>query len=86
MTKQEQFLRMVQTAVILMHVQGRGQGDRIYRSVIDMDDAIYASERIPDDMTAKEATHDFMRFIVRSDDDLKAEYDSTKWYLRINDK
>ncbi len=85
MTKQERFLKMAQTAITIMHLQKRGQGsDPIIQSITDMNDAIYASERIPDGMKANDAAEEFLCFLAKEGDSLKEgwEFEHGKWYLR----
>ena len=77
MTKQEQFLWAVQTAILANCVNvasydqtEAGHAER-YRHVISptgilgmMHDVLWASERIPQDMTAAEAAVDFCGFML----------------------
>jgi hypothetical protein len=72
MTKQEQFLFIVQTAILAngINLSSGAEPDEKYRHVFSatgvlgtLDDAIYASESIPDNMSAYEAAHEFCNFI-----------------------
>jgi hypothetical protein len=75
MTKQEQFLWIVQTMVLAnaVNMASRPESAEEYRTEISasgvfitMDDAVYASERIPEHMTAAEAAHEFCSFSLKN--------------------
>ncbi len=69
-----------------MHLKDRGRGDPIVYSMLDMHDAVYASERIPEELTAYKAAEDFMGFVIKDDDRLSDEFQYGAWYLRSGDK
>ncbi len=71
MTKQDQFPFIVQTAILAngINLTSRAKFNEKYRHEVSatgvlatLDDAIYASERIPEDLTAYEAAHEFCNF------------------------
>jgi hypothetical protein len=75
MTKQEQFLLMVQTAAITNGINLISQPDMLekYRHVYSatgvlafMDEAIRASELIPADKTANDAAFDFCGYMLKN--------------------
>jgi len=75
MTKQEQFLWVVQTMCLAnaINLASRPERAEEYRteisasgSFITMDEAVRASERIPDDLTASEAANEFCSFMFRN--------------------
>ena len=70
MTKQEQFLFIVQTAILANGINLSSGAKPGYLQVFSatdvlgtLDDAIYASERIPYTVSAYEAAHEFCNFI-----------------------
>lgn len=71
MTKQEQFLWIVQTCLLAnaINVSNGSQADRFRHEVSatgmfgNADEALRASEHIPHDMDASSAAHDFVFFI-----------------------
>lgn len=73
-TKQEQFLLVVQTAILANGINlaadptlEKASTRHVYSAtgVLGMmDDALYASERIPESMTAFEAAHEFCYFMI----------------------
>lgn len=78
MTKQDQFLFLVQTAILtnginLSSIEGAVEKHRVNISVTGvmglMYDAIYASERIPDSMSAHTAAVEFTTYML---DNLRA--------------
>ncbi|WP_233981473.1 hypothetical protein [Pectobacterium versatile] len=87
MTKQELFLWGVQTVILsnntnVIRQDLDGKRAHIYSatgvySVVQ--DAIYASERIPDSMTAEEAVHDFCFFILEN---LRDKAECPYWFIR----
>ncbi len=71
MTKQDQFLSIVQTAILAngINLSSHPESNEKYRHVFSapgvlgtMDEAIYASERIPDEKSAFEAAYEFCSF------------------------
>ncbi len=71
MTKQQQFLFIVQTVILTNSVNLAAQSGSEYRHVFSATgvlrlagDALYASERIPDDMSALEAATEFCRYML----------------------
>ena len=63
MNKQQQFITEVQTGVILRYLGDNVGGHKaMWEGLIDMDDAFYASERIPEDITAHQAACQFLSF------------------------
>ncbi len=72
MTKQDQFLFVVQTAILAngINLAAGADSDEKYRDVISatgvlgtLDEAIHASDRIPDNISAYDAAHQFCNFI-----------------------
>jgi hypothetical protein len=90
MTKQEQFLFIVQTVILANGINLASSPDRAekYRHEFSatgvlgtLDDAIYASDRIPDNLSAHEAAHEFCNFVftnLREANDL----DVPHWFAR----
>jgi hypothetical protein len=89
-TKQEQFLYIVQTALLAngIHLATEPTIDRATAKhnysatgvLIVMDDALYASERMPEDKTAFEAAHDFCYFAFEN---LRSpEQSCPEWFAR----
>ena len=75
MSKQEQFLWVVQTMVLANAVNLSSDPERAakYKTQISatgvymiMDDAINTSEHIPDDLSATEAAHEFCTFRLQN--------------------
>ena len=75
MTKQDQFLFIVQTAMLAnaINLASDPESNQKCRHIFSatgslgtMDDAVYASERIPDEMTAYDAAHQFCSFILEN--------------------
>jgi hypothetical protein len=73
MTKPEAFLWFVQTAVITNAVQvGTGQpvsdlarvGTSVTAVLAVLEEALWASERIPDELSAFEAAHEFCHHMI----------------------
>ncbi|MBA0204124.1 hypothetical protein [Pectobacterium aroidearum] len=87
MTKQELFLWGVQTVVLsnntnMVRQDPGGKQAHIYSatgvySVVQ--DAIYASERIPESMTVEEAIHDFCFFTLEN---LRDGAECPDWFTR----
>lgn len=53
-------------------------------TLIVMDDAFYAAERIPESLTAHEAAHQFVYFMCENlrDDSIKNQVDKCWWFMR----
>lgn len=90
MTKQEEFLFIVQTTVLANSANLASDPDtrNKYRHVLSasgvfstMKDAIYASHRIPDEMSADEAADDFITYMLLNLRDL--EEADTKEQLKV---
>lgn len=73
MNKQQEFLYIVQTTVIAngINMATNPEANTEYRHVFSatgvfglMDDAIYASKRIPDGMTSTEAADEFLTYML----------------------
>lgn len=76
MTKQEEFLWIVQTVILANNIrlatdpQDQERDTKklaIYSATgtyITCDDAIFASQRIPDNMTSSKAAHEFMNYFL----------------------
>jgi hypothetical protein len=95
MTKQEQFLWIVQTVFLAdvanIHQMGISQ---VYRAdisgtgtFITMDDAIWASGRIPKEMPARQAANEFCTYSIRRQRELQEKalgkpLDCPHWYKR----
>jgi hypothetical protein len=82
MTKQEQFLWMVQTTIIAngVNLASRPDSSEKYRHVFSAsgvlslaDEAVNASERIPADMTAFDAANDFCSFMLKNLRDIEVK-------------
>ena len=97
MTKQEQFLWIVQTAILTNGINLTATTPETaekYRHVYSatgvlgtLDDAIYASERIPQDMSAGQAGHEFCHFMLQNLRDLEEEAEGASlqvpsWFAR----
>jgi hypothetical protein len=95
MTKQEQFLFIVQTAILAngINLSSRAESSEKYRhefsatGVLGMlDDSIHASDRIPDNMSAYEAAHEFCNFIfgnLRKENKADGtKLDVPRWFAR----
>lgn len=92
MTKQEQFLFIVQTAILAngINLSSTGESSEKYRhefsasSVLGMlDDAIHASDNIPDNMSAYEAAREFCSFIFENlGEGGKAADNPPAWFAR----
>lgn len=67
MEKQQQFITMVQTAIITKYVCDPGDGtapvSRPMWAIQHMDDALKVSKNIPPDVTAREAAESFIRWV-----------------------
>lgn len=77
MTKQQQFLYIVQSYIIIRRVEMLRDGDKFAQSQIEtfastmmgvLFDATHASERIPDDLNALEAASDFCEYFLDNAD------------------
>lgn len=87
MTKQEIFLWGVQTVVLsnntnMIRQDVEGVRSHVYSATGVygvVQDAIYASERIPDSMTAEEAIHDFCFFMLEN---LRGKSKCPAWFTR----
>lgn len=75
MTKQEQFLWIVQTTILANGISISTEPERIEKwrhefSAVGakniLADAVYASERIPETMTAAKAADDFCLYMIKS--------------------
>ena len=68
--KKQQFLGMVQTAIITKYICDPGDGTaplaRPLWSIEHMDDAYKVAEQIPGDVTAREAAEAFVRWLFHS--------------------
>ncbi|MGE5112555.1 MAG: hypothetical protein ACM3JB_16945 [Acidobacteriaceae bacterium] len=95
MTKQEQFLWIVQTAIIAnsINLASRLPDSESYRHVFSAtgalslaDEAIDASERIPENMTACEAANDFCTYMFENLRDIENKAGNTMqvphWFAR----
>ena len=96
MTKQEQFLWIVQTVFLaeVANVHQTGRSDEYRADVsgtgafITMDDAIWASGRIPEEMQASQAANEFTTFSVSrlrhiEERALRKPLDCPYWYKRV---
>lgn len=87
MTKQEIFLWGVQTVILsnnmnVIRNDSKGEKAHIYSAIGiygTVHDAIYASERIPKNMTAEEAIHEFSFFILEN---LREDKKCPSWFAR----
>lgn len=75
MTKQDQFLYVVQTVVLTNGINLTSQPEHAekYRHVYSasgvlglLDEALWASERIPENLSAYEAAHEFCGFMLEN--------------------
>ena len=95
MTKQEQFLWIVQTTILAngINLSSQAAVAAKYRAeysgtgvLITADDAIYASERIPENKTAYQAANEFCSYILHNlrDAEEKANNDVKlpSWFAR----
>ena len=95
MSKQEQFLYIVQTAVLAngINLSSSPEMARRYRHEMSatgvlglMNDALYASERIPDDLTAVEAATEFCAYMLsnlrESAEEAGAMIECPSWFAR----
>ena len=82
MTKQQQFITEVQTAIIIRKIlENPGAGHKaMWPALINMDDAFYASERIPEDMTAHMAACQWLEAIF--EDNKEEGYKKPQWMMR----
>ena len=81
MSKKEQFITEVQTALIVYHISNKDEKDTgTFSVLIDMDDAFYASDRIPAEMSAHEAACLFVEFATKSASE--EDYQAPVWCLR----
>jgi hypothetical protein len=89
MTKQEQFLWAVQTVILANAVNVASQPEFAtkYRHVIsatgvlgDVDESLYASERIPETLTAYQAAFEFCTFKLNNLRDERTQVPS--WFSR----
>ncbi|MNG76320.1 hypothetical protein D3C79_348450 [compost metagenome] len=88
MTKQELFLWGVQTVILsnntnVIRNDTEGKLAHIYSATGVyglVQDAIFASERIPDDLTAEDAIHDFCFFMLEN---LRKERQCPHWFSRV---
>ena len=82
MEKSEIFLREVHSALIIRRILDEpGAGHKaMWHALIDMDDAQYASERIPEDMTAHKAACQFLEFVFKDSKD--PDYKPPLWFMR----
>ncbi|HUT29615.1 MAG TPA: hypothetical protein VMX13_07480 [Sedimentisphaerales bacterium] len=82
MEKSEIFLREVHSALIIRRILDQpGAGHKaMWHALIDMDDAQYASERIPEDMTAHKAACEFIEFVFKDNKD--PDYNPPSWFIR----
>jgi hypothetical protein len=86
------FITMVQTGLIhnLVEIETRkskklfdGDGNKsVYLTLIDMNDAFYAAEHIPEDMDILDAAKQFLKFACENLRDDDYVHDSKAWYLR----
>ncbi|WPU24500.1 hypothetical protein RI049_07040 [Cedecea neteri] len=87
MTKQELFLWGVQTVILsnnsnVIRNDNEGQKSHIYSATGvygTVQDAIYASGRIPESMSAEEAVHDFCFYMLEN---LREEKKCPNWFAR----
>ena len=79
MEKKDQFLMEVQTGIIIRVMKSEENGaTSMYLSISKMDDAYFAADKIPADLTAHEAACKFLAFVY---EDSKDE-DSPGWCFR----
>jgi len=69
--KQQQFITEVQTGVIIRMLSEKDlpKINRVYEGLIHMDDAYYAAERIPEDITAHKAACQYLGWKFEDDED-----------------
>lgn len=83
MTKQDQFITEVQTGIIIRSILDNHPDARhkaLWPALISMDDAFYASTRIPEKISAHEAACQFLEFVF---EDKKGEsYQTPTWFLK----
>lgn len=82
MEKSEIFLREVHSALIIRRIlDNPGAGHKaMWHALTNMDDAQYASERIPEDMTAHKAACQFLEFVFEDSKD--PDYSPPLWFMR----
>jgi hypothetical protein len=90
--KKFQFIIEVQTALINNAINLSLEDDAKKRrhifsatgTLIHMDDAFYAAERIPESLTAHEAAHQFVYFICENlrEDSIKNQVGKCWWFMR----
>jgi hypothetical protein len=81
MDKKQQFITEVQTGLILRYLgDGKSGHKAMWHALINLDDAFYAAERIPSNMTAHKAACEFLEFIFKDSKDPEPTYAS--WFLR----
>ncbi|HEN3622660.1 TPA: hypothetical protein U5E34_003536 [Yersinia enterocolitica] len=87
MTKQQIFLWGVQTVILsnsmnIIREDSKGEKSHIYSAsgtYGTVQDAIYASERIPENMSAEDAIHEFSFFILEN---LREDKKCPSWFAR----
>lgn len=88
MTKQELFLWGVQTVILsnngnVMKQDPEGRKAHIYSATgiySIVQDAIYASDKIPEKMSAEEAIHDFCFYMLEN---LRGDNKCPHWFTRM---
>ena len=82
MKKSEIFLREVYSALIIRHIlDNPGAGHKaMWHALINMDDAQYASERIPENITTHKAACQFLEFVFKDNKD--SDYNPPLWFMR----
>jgi hypothetical protein len=81
MDKKHQFIIEVQTGLIIRHIlQNVGNGRKaMYSALIALDDAFYAADRIPDDVSAHEAACHWLEH--RFGDNKEPGYHAPSWLM-----
>ncbi|MCK5609147.1 hypothetical protein KAR91_45150 [Candidatus Pacearchaeota archaeon] len=70
MEKKDQFLMEVQTGVIIRGLKSEENGaTSMYLSISKMNDAYFAADRIPAELTAHEAACNFLEFVYEDTKD-----------------
>lgn len=78
MTKEQQFITEVQTALTIYYLKKEGTlGNAVWCSLISMDKAFQLSQKIPENLSAHKAACDFITHMLDTDEGTK--HDIPAW-------
>jgi hypothetical protein len=81
-SKETQFILMVQTGLINNMIYQGARCKAVRHTLIDLHDAFYAAKAIPEDMSAMNAAHEFLKFACENLQDEDYKHDVNAWYSR----